>query len=152
MTKSRGIRAPRVIQGNQKGGSMSRAIDDVLAERKRQIEIEGWSAAHDDKHDAGDLACAAASYALNAGCQLNPLSQQPLDGAPVFWPWHTTFAVSDGHSDPQIEASEPAWWKPKDARRDLVRAAALIIAEIERIDRGNEVLEIPAFLRMYRDE
>ena len=27
------------------------------------------------------------------------------------------------------------WWKPKNRRRDLVRAAALIIAEIDRIDR-----------------
>lgn len=28
-----------------------------------------------------------------------------------------------------------AWWKPKNPRRDLVRAAALLIAEIERLDR-----------------
>lgn len=28
------------------------------------------------------------------------------------------------------------WWKPKDARRNLVKAAALIVAEIERIDRS----------------
>lgn len=27
------------------------------------------------------------------------------------------------------------WWKPTDRRRDLVKAAALIVAEIERIDR-----------------
>ena len=27
------------------------------------------------------------------------------------------------------------WWKPKDKRRDLIRAAALIVAEIERLDR-----------------
>jgi hypothetical protein len=29
------------------------------------------------------------------------------------------------------------WWKPKDRRRDLVRAAALVIAEIERLDRAS---------------
>jgi hypothetical protein len=28
------------------------------------------------------------------------------------------------------------WWKPKDRRRDLVRAGALIVAEIERLDRA----------------
>ncbi|EIP5489386.1 hypothetical protein LS178_001568 [Salmonella enterica] len=31
---------------------------------------------------------------------------------------------------------DPAWWKPKGARSDLVRAGALIQAEIERIDRA----------------
>ena len=40
-------------------------------------------------------------------------------GAPFGWP-HTWDA---------------SWWKPKDRRRDLVRAGALIIAEIERLDR-----------------
>lgn len=30
-----------------------------------------------------------------------------------------------------------SWWKPKDPRRDLVRAGALILAEIERIDRAS---------------
>lgn len=28
------------------------------------------------------------------------------------------------------------WWKPKDRRRNYVRAAALLIAEIERMDRA----------------
>jgi len=27
------------------------------------------------------------------------------------------------------------WWKPKNYRRDLVKAAALLVAEIERLDR-----------------
>ncbi len=39
------------------------------------------------------------------------------DECPPKWPW------------------SPRWWKPKDRRRDLVRAAALIIAEIDRLDR-----------------
>lgn len=30
------------------------------------------------------------------------------------------------------------WWKPKNPRRDLVKAGALILAEIERIDRQSE--------------
>ena len=31
---------------------------------------------------------------------------------------------------------ERKWWKPKTRRYDLVRAAALIVAEIERLDRA----------------
>ena len=31
-----------------------------------------------------------------------------------------------------------AWWKPKNRRYDLVRAAALLIAEIDRLDRQRD--------------
>ncbi|MFA5824777.1 MAG: hypothetical protein WC825_02260 [Gallionellaceae bacterium] len=98
---------------------MNKAIEDVLAERQRQIQQEGWSATHDDEHDSGDLCCAGSAYALNAGCQINPYMQQSLEHPPAMWP----------------AAWDRSWWKPKDPRRDLVRAAALIIAEIERMDR-----------------
>jgi len=38
---------------------MTKAALDVLAERRRQIEAEGWTPEHDDEHDAGALALAA---------------------------------------------------------------------------------------------
>lgn len=88
---------------------MSKAIDDVIAERQRQINVEGYDLSHDDGHRRGDLAQAGASYALRASGYLN--------AAHDYWPW------------------EDSSWKPKDMRSDLVRAAALIIAEIERFDR-----------------
>lgn len=84
-------------------------IDEIAAERRRQIGEEGWTPEHDDEHRTGEMAQAAACYALRA----TPL----LDLAHDAWPW----------SD--------AWWKPKDLRHDLIRAAALIVAEIERLDR-----------------
>ena len=88
------------------------AIDDVLAERQRQIEAEGLSPEHDDEHESGEMARAAACYALSsAGYRADDVAVLRL------WPW------CDGS------------WKPKNSRRDLVRAAALLIAEIERIDR-----------------
>lgn len=99
---------------------MSKAMDDVLTERMRQINIEGWTAAHDDEHDAGELASAGACYAVNAACVLYPLNGTPIgniEDCAVWWPFGK------------------AWWKPKEPRRDLVKAAALIIAEIERLDR-----------------
>jgi hypothetical protein len=46
---------------------LSPAMQAVIAERFRQIEVEGWSAEHDDKHDKGDLARAGAAYAIGAG-------------------------------------------------------------------------------------
>lgn len=92
----------------------SRAMVDVCDERLRQQTEEGWTAAHDDKHPNGELARAAACYALG-----EPQVHGHRAGAHVkLWPWSRN------------------WWKPKDRRRNLVRAAALIIAEIERLDRA----------------
>jgi hypothetical protein len=97
------------------------AARDVLAERRRQIEVEGWTPEHDDEHDAGQLSAAAGSYALAASDKLHPYSQG--DGGfdtepPSIWLWSND------------------WWKPGEPRRMLVKAGALILAEIERIDRA----------------
>lgn len=92
--------------------SMTQAARDVLAERQRQVEEERWAPAHDDKHIGGTLATAAACYALYSDAY--PNKGEP----PPEWPWHRT------------------WWKPSHYRRDLVKAGALILAEIERLDRA----------------
>ncbi|WP_186413273.1 MULTISPECIES: ead/Ea22-like family protein [Citrobacter freundii complex] len=98
------------------------AILDVVAERQRQVSAEGWTPAHDDQHRNNDMAFAAACYAFHAAAASWDLEDGgvPYDSHPVpkNWPW------------------EPDWWKPTDPRRDLVKAGALIIAEIERIDRA----------------
>lgn len=91
---------------------MSKATDDVIEERARQMGAEGWTPEHDDLHGRGDLAVAGACYAMHTD------AHSDAGDPPPEWPW------------------EPEWWKPKGTRRDLVRAAALIIAEIERIDRS----------------
>jgi|GEM_PF-2506417 len=97
------------------------AARDVLAERERQVTAEGWTAEHDDQHDAGEMAAAASAYCLAAADALHPFSHGDgnyRDHAPVQWPW------------------APEWWKSSTPRRDLVKAGALLLAEIERIDRG----------------
>ncbi len=99
-------------------------IAEIHSERLRQINAEGWTSDHDDEHGNAQLAAAAAAYAAHAasfrgapelGVNYRIKTPHPL------WPW--------GHH----------WWKPKDPRRDLVRAAALIVAEIERLDRRVKV-------------
>ncbi len=98
---------------------MTKATKDVLAERARQRDGEGWTEAHDDEHDTGEMARAAACYAACASDHEYLSEREMADkGVPSGWPWLRT------------------WWKPKDRRRDLVRAGALILAEIERIDRS----------------
>jgi hypothetical protein len=92
------------------------AARDVIAERERQQSEKGWTVAHDDDHEnhgPDDLALAAVCYALpKAYRKAGPLA------TPELWPW--SYCA----------------WRPKDRRRDLVRAGALILAEIERLDRA----------------
>ncbi|AEX55804.1 hypothetical protein phi297_0002 [Pseudomonas phage phi297] len=103
------------ILADSPGNLVPQAWLDVQAERRRQITAEGWTPEHDDEHSHGQIARAAACYAL-AG------SSAPNDGTAALlvslaWPW------------------DQQWWKPSTARRDLIKAGALILAEIERIDR-----------------
>lgn len=97
----------------------SKAITDVINERQRQIEKEGWSLNHDDEHDDGEMARAAACYAACGSVTSIESAFRMSDLLKELWPWSRD------------------WWKPKDPRRDLVRAGALILAEIERIDRAS---------------
>ena len=67
---------------------LSRAAVDVIIERRRQIEVEGWTEEHDDDHDPGDIAGAASAYALNAACLLNPFNGTPIEpNPPSSWQW-----------------------------------------------------------------
>lgn len=100
-----------------------RVLSDIATERRRQVVVEGWTPEHDDAHSKGELIRAARAYATSAASDTaqevaKRLAVQGM--APVGWPW------------------SPDWFKPKNPRRDLVRAAALIVAEIERIDRAGE--------------
>lgn len=94
------------------------AIKDIEAERIRQIEKEGWTFERDDGYEEGGLARAAACYALSGSVQPPRKMSAYMDSVVEYvWPWNTV------------------WWKPTDRRRDLVKAGALIVAEIERLDR-----------------
>ena len=94
------------------------ALADIAAERQRQVEVEGWTTEHDDEHCYGELAKAAACYA--AGQIVFAVSRDDWKegGYRAVWPW------------------DRLWWKPRTPRYDLVRAGALILAEIDRLDRA----------------
>jgi len=105
-----GIAAPGAP--GPEGGALS-VVDEIAQERRRQIEAEGFNAEHDAQHGPGELALAGACYALwdFPVLEVNRIAKE-------LWPW------------------ADRWWKPKSVRHDLIRAAALIVAEIERLDRG----------------
>lgn len=98
----------------------SQAAKDVIAERIRQQTVEGWTPEHDDQHKNGEMPLAAGLYAISAGFATKYLEgETETCPVPDGWPW------------------APEWWKPSNARRDLVKAAALILAEIDRLDRSS---------------
>lgn len=87
------------------------AAQDVLTERERQKTIENYTPEHDDQHSGNALVAAAICYAQD--------SRQWFPGSwDIRWPWDVEH------------------WKPTTKRRNLVKAGALLLAEIERIDRA----------------
>ena len=90
--------------------TLTAAAKDVLAERQRQQSVEGWTPEHDDQYGKSQLLWASSCYLLN--------TIQPFNRIPMDWPW------------------DSSWWNPTSPRRDLVKASALIIAEMERRDRA----------------
>ncbi|PPQ34748.1 hypothetical protein SAMN06265338_1404 [Rhodoblastus acidophilus] len=96
----------------------SPAVRDVLSERQRQISVEGWTPEHDDGHKLGELGLAGALYAL---------------------PYDSGLITQDDHIALDIALDVGCGWdvKPEpDKRLRLVKAGALILAEIERLDRA----------------
>ena len=92
------------------------AIDLVLEERLRQVEEEGWTGEHDDEHVGGQLAMAAACYATWPNRLAVRFGDGPMDTLDA-WPWDVEWDKRDKY----------------DQQRRLVIAAALIVAELERV-------------------
>lgn len=119
---------------------MKTGIELIKAERKRQIEKEGWTPDHDDEHGDGSLALVAALYA-----------------APVRLYERLTYALGVEFHDPWPESWDPVWDKrteygddssngvpdpetytPEERLDLLVKAGALIAAEIDRLQRARK--------------
>ena len=92
----------------------------IAQERKRQIEEEGWTAVHDEQHRDGDLALAGVCYVMDAVSDMRDRHEEKWLAliSDALWPW------------------ECMWWKPTlDRVRQLVKAGALIAAEIDKLQR-----------------
>lgn len=102
---------------------MKKGIELIAIERERQITEEGWTSGHDQEHNRGELALASAAY---ASAELyRRTTSEGYDNTPHIWPF---------------DASS---WKPtpKDRIRELVKAGALIAAEIDRLNSVNGKIE-----------
>jgi len=90
---------------------MKSGIALIQEEREQQATREHFSAEHDSQWESGELRRAAVAYLLANDVPLNITEHQAL----FWWPW------------------DLFWWKPKDKISNLVRAGALIAAEIDRL-------------------
>lgn len=108
------------------GSATNPAVDMVLTERIRQIQKHGYDCDHDDEHACDEIAALATYYAMPPAAR--------------FWS-----AESTGYGDTLGEAILPEGWtaKPWDGEeasriRELQKAGALILAELERLLRVEE--------------
>jgi hypothetical protein len=108
-------------------------IELIADERARQISQEGWTPEHDDKHDVRELARAASAYVRlyveRAWLVDNELGVPSCNAGPKaykkeemhgYWPWAKKY------------------WKPETPLKTLVKAGALIAAEIDRLNRKSQ--------------
>lgn len=102
--------------------TMKTGIELIAEERERQITVEGWTPDHDAEHDSAEMVDAAMCYAATAANDVSEYtSRDAVNPSPYAWPW------------------DEKWWKPSDSRvRNLVKAGALIAAEIDRIQRQGD--------------
>lgn len=123
---ARGYLVRRLFEALHIRTPLPASILAVAAERRRQVEVEGWTAEHDDEHVPGDLSRAGACYALAAAARnlretgLTELADNIEAAIRWLWPWHRS------------------WWKPQDNRRDEIRGTALIIADLDLMDRARK--------------
>lgn len=111
---------------------MMQGLELILAERKRQIEVEGYTPEHDDIYPIGELEKAGLAYEKSAAMERE--TGTPYLVAPGCWPWRAS------------------WWKPKGGiLRQLAKAGALYAAEGELQLRRGYVTGEPGQLAGARD-
>lgn len=106
----------------------------IAAERQRQIDAEGWTAGHDDEHTGDELTLAAATYALppvfrrmHGDLPYRGLAEHREQSVRRWmWPW----------SEADWKESHDTAAFPEGRIRELVKAGALIAAEIDRLARA----------------
>lgn len=96
---------------------MHNVINEISLEY--QDQRRRFSKLQDDCYILGQLAGVAACYCLDSCRPSGTNIKNDIKLIiPRIWPW------------------DIAWWKPRTQRENLIRAAALIISEIERLDRA----------------
>lgn len=107
---------------DNKGSRMNKYAQLMAEERERQISEEGWSPEHDDEHVNGELANVAACFSATNELYLYSKHSDGLHNMTAchLYPWEDKYYK---------KAS-------KNRKQQLIVAGALIIAELERLERA----------------
>lgn len=92
-------------------------LNQIADERARQESDEGCTAEGDDSYIKGELAWVAAAYAVVGTAEGQYVAENAL------WP----------------DEWAPELFKPSSPERNLIKAGALILAELERLARARQV-------------
>jgi hypothetical protein len=126
---------------------MKTGVELIAEERQRQIDVECWTKEHDSEHENFELSAAACCYAShNISQQLEKIhhtNQSPLAEFKIYDFGESDFFINNGdRGDRRLRKAgwkngfpwDYKWWKPsKDPIKNLVKAGALIAAEIDRL-------------------
>lgn len=86
------------------------ALNKIIYERRRQVEVHGYTSNHDDEHEPSALQDAAMAF---------------LSNSPALWPWGVeNYKAPEGDED------------------RLVKAGAMIVAQLERLIRVKQFAEV----------
>ena len=118
---------------------MSDGLKYIGVERLRQIEEEGWTPEHDDEHFDGSMAMAAACYASTSRLySLRHFANGYTYDDP--WPWEgkwdKRYRVGEVRNNPGNRLPDPSSYTRTERLNLLVKAGALIAAEIDRLIRA----------------
>lgn len=139
------------------GDAEPNGVELIAAERRRQVEKEGWTPEHDESHPRGELAQAGRAYA-DAAIQVFRTLDWCRDGGRKFAAHYEGEErermmrdLDEGETDPlgayygrrqdggvrlplmnEWPWDEASWKPDNDPVRTLVKAGALIAAEIDR--------------------
>ena len=114
--------------------SENKVLDEIAAERREQLDKHGWTPKYDDEHEQGELAMAAACYATPHRLYRK---EDYAEGTHFIDPWPLSTEYDKRPYNGNMVRGNTTKGE-KHRRALLVKAAALIVAEIERMDRRKE--------------
>lgn len=110
----------------------------IAKERSRQYSEKGWNTEHDDEHSQGELAMAACCYAAP---ELLLVADKRAD-AVIYsdpWPWANKYDKRFSYGTNKIDLAnyrpDPKSYTQPERIDLLIKAGALIAAEIDRLQR-----------------
>ena len=127
LIKRAGNRNEEIVMSDNMAEHILTGLERIAAERKRQVEQEGFDEAHDAQHPDGSMAAAAACYAMDEPIYIKDDYANGCDFKDP-WPWDVRFDKRPRNGN------VIRYDLTHEERLDLlIKAGALIAAEIDNM-------------------